>query len=1078
MKKVSTKRYRAHKFLDYLGVAFLCLLMLFIWQLYKGPIAVPYLKPYIIKALNSDDSTYQVSLDSVNIELVRSIQPIKIIANNIVYKKNDDSFIVNAPRTSVSFSIKALLHGIVAPSSIEVDSPRIYAFMNYGIAADNKNDINKKKLEYYVDVVESFMERFNSDDEYYAESYINSINVKNAEVEIHEVDLGRKWAMSDVNYGFNRNFTNITTDFNALLKIKDKVSSIGLEAEFKDFNDILSLKTYFTDVVPADLIGSFLDEEINKKLYQINLPVSGNIETVIDFEEVMKHRDNIVASLDTAVKKINFKFEGGQGDIMFNADESMRYDVSSFLLGGEIVGGIDKVKIENAAFDLGGQKMLLSLYASGVKNYLLENSLKNIELSIVADINDLKFDDLGKYWPRYIAENAWNWCKTSLFVGSAQNAHFQFDFGYDPTKDAVVFKNLAGKTDIADAEVNYLAEMPNIKNIYGQATFSNDSIKVNLDKGVSEGVILTGGYLDLYDLNKAINFANIKLIMESSVTDALRLIDNPPLYFVRDMKIPADKLSGYAVTDLLLNFELKGDLLPDEVHAEVKAKLSDVKMDKVVNGQSLSASKLDLDVTNQSLLLHGDAVLDDVPLKITWKEAFKNKKDKTRYEVSLKLDDAVKKKLGLDVSVLSAPYVEGYANVNAIILVSDDNKMKIDVKANLQHANIDYSFLGFKKLDGADGYITAELNFANDKLVSIPMFNLYKPDFNLKGKINLDSKGEIKVIDIYNISGPKTNAKAKIEMLTAKGKPFVKINVSGSSYDLTEFFEKNESLDKEQVGKAPEVIDEEEDDELEKVTNSDIFIAVNSLWTNPYVPISNFAGSVQLRNGIGVYELHLIGNYGNSKQVRLKADYIPKPNKEFLLSIDSNNAGSTLKVLRIYDNMRGGNLRIEAKRNIDKQFVGHASIRDFSIHNTPVVAKLLTVASLTGMVNMLTGEGIAFSHFDAPFEYEDKIITVKEGKAFGNVLGITMNGSYNRLTEVVNGKGVIAPAYSINSLIGRLPLVGGLLSGKDGTVFAANYSIIGGISDPKVSINPLSALSPSSVKDLFASLFGEKNDGR
>ena len=220
----------------------------------------------------------------------------------------------------------------------------------------------------------------------------------------------------------------------------------------------------------------------------------------------------------------------------------------------------------------------------------------------------------------------------------------------------------------------------------------------------------------------------------------------------------------------------------------------------------------------------------------------------------------------------------------------------------------------------------------------------------------------------------------------------------------------------------------------------------------------------------------MVGNYGNSKQVRLKADYVPKPNNEFFLSIDSNNAGSTLKVLRLYENMHGGNLRIEARKTADDEIIGHASIRDFNLHNTPLLAKVLSMASLTGIVGMLSGEGLAFSHFDAPFEYKNSVLSVQEGKAFGNVLGITISGSYDRKTEKLNGEGLIAPAYSINSFIGKIPLIGSLLAGKDGTVFAANYSVSGSISDPKISINPLSALSPGSLKDLFSSMFGNSNE--
>ena len=104
-------------------------------------------------------------------------------------------------------------------------------------------------------------------------------------------------------------------------------------------------------------------------------------------------------------------------------------------------------------------------------------------------------------------------------------------------------------------------------------------------------------------------------------------------------------------------------------------------------------------------------------------------------------------------------------------------------------------------------------------------------------------------------------------------------------------------------------------------------------------------------------------------------------------------------------------------------------------------------------------------------------MSVQDSKAFGNVLGITISGSYNGRTEELNGKGGIAPAYSINSFLGRIPVVGSLLSGKDGTVFAANYSVSGTINDPKVNINPLSALSPNSLKELFASLFGNGENG-
>lgn len=1072
MKKVSNKLYLTRRILDYTGVIFLLLLLIFIWQLYKGPIAVPFLQPYIVKALNHDNGEYQVTVESVNLELVRSIRPIKIIANNVVYRKNDETFVVNAPRTFVSFSIKALLRGVVAPSSIEVKDPSVYIFTTYGVKDKNKKDeVSKKKLEYYFDEFEDFIEKFNSEDNTYPESYINDIRVKNAEVEFHEVDLGRKWILSDVNYSFERNLMNIETEVNALLNVQDKSIPIGLEAEYRPISNKIGLQVYFSDLIPYAVMDNLLNDERIPGLYKINLPVSGKIGGVVNIAEVMKNKEDIIKSLDTAVEKLNFQVEGGSGNILFEDNEDSAYKISSFLLEGTIAGGLNRLNIKDADFDLDGQKTKLSFSAEGMKKLLLEGSLQDLKLTLQAKVDNMKFDDLSKYWPKYIATPAWEWCKDSIYGGEIKNADFSFDFAYDKKKQAFAFDKLSGVGDIEDSNLNYLTGMPDLKNLYGRAEFSNDTIKINVDKGVSEEVFLTGGFVKLYDLNKYDNFAEIDLVMSSSITDALKMIDHPPLGYTSDLGLDPSAIKGDTETELKLNFELKNDLKPEEVKVEVKSNLLNVEIPDVIKGKALTAEELKLLVTNEGMSVIGEAKLEDIPIALVWDENFNNKDYKSKYKISFKLNEETKKKLGINFGILNPPYISGYANVDAEILAYNDDKTIVNLKANLNNADIDYSFLGFKKDVNQPAVITAKLDIKKDKLNGIPSFSLSKSDFSLKGKIDLDKNGDVKIVDIYDIKGPKTSAKAKIEFANTK-KQKVKLNVSGNSYDLTEFFDKKENSSKTKKSSSKN----DDDDDLENVTDADIFIAVNKLWTNPNVPVTNFAGTAKLVNGVGVQEMHMVGNYGNKKDITLKFDYVPRPNGEFLLAIDSNNAGATLKVLRIYDNMSGGNLRIEAKRNKNKEFIGHAKMRDFSIHNTPVVAKLLTVASFTGMLNLLTGEGLAFSHADAPFEYKNKVLSLKEAKAFGNVMGITANGSYDRRQEEFDIKGVIAPAYSINTFIGKIPLVGNLLSGKDGTVFAANYSITGDLSDPQVNINPLSALSPSSLKDLMNSLFGNKNE--
>lgn len=206
MKKLDVKAYKLHKLADYIGVIFLVMLLLFIWQLYRGPIAMPFLKPYIIKALNHDDTEYQVTLDSVNLELVRSIKPLRIIATNVVYRKTDDEIIINAPKTSVSFSIKALLRGVIAPSSIEVIKPTVYIFNNYGVEKDKQDQINQKKLEYYFEGMQDFWN-----------ALILKTNHTRKATSMILTSKGRKWSFTKSTWGGSGFSLTLTIVLTAIL---------------------------------------------------------------------------------------------------------------------------------------------------------------------------------------------------------------------------------------------------------------------------------------------------------------------------------------------------------------------------------------------------------------------------------------------------------------------------------------------------------------------------------------------------------------------------------------------------------------------------------------------------------------------------------------------------------------------------------------------------------------------------------------------------------------------------------------------------------------------------------------------
>ncbi|MBQ9034382.1 MAG: AsmA-like C-terminal domain-containing protein [Alphaproteobacteria bacterium] len=1074
MKKVSPQIYFLRRILHYFGIGLLIVLLLFLWSLYRGPIAVPYLKPYIIQALNYDENDYKIDIGDVNIELVRSIQPLRVTAKNISLEKKDNTFTVTAPKLYLSFSLRALLKGIIAPSDVNLKNPTVNIYASYGVAEEQVNEINKKKIEFYVEKLRDFLNRYNSAEKIYPESFVNNITINDAEVEFHEIELDRYWLLSDLDFEFNRHFINMKVNSNALVNINDKIASVGFEGEYHANADKMNIEFYFSDLVLADLIGTFNEttEDNVFSTMSIQVPVNGKISTEIDLSEVLQNAQEAADNLSGAIEKVVFELDGGQGYIAFNGEEKYNYAVDEVALSGQISGGIDEVEVKNAEFIMDGQQAIIDFYASGFATYFLENSLKNVNMRLSANVEKFPLEKLSVFWPRYMAEPAWQWCKDGLVGGIAQNAKFVFNFGYDEKNVNWGLKNLEGTAELADADLYYLDGMPLVNDIYGTAHFSDNNILINIDKGVSNGVIITGGKVDIYDLDKEQNYISINVIGNSKVADALRLINNKPLQITSEMGLNPNDIEGDIDINLKLDFELKQDLESKDIKVGVSAQMHNILSKKLLANYTLSAKEANLQVNTKGWSLAADADVSNIPVHINMNENFADKDYKSKCKVSFKLDDAAKNALGINWSVLQAPNMEGYADITADVVVNKNDLIDVAVKADLQHTKLDYAYLGFVKEASQPAEANVKLQLKKDKVLSVPQFSLIKQAFVMSGNISMYDSGRVKTVDISKISGHKTSARAKIN-LTDAALPRIKIDVSGTSYNLTPLFDKSEKNNNEKAKESGLV---NEDDGLEELNDADIFMSVNSLWTNDTTPIQNFAGNVKLRHGIGIDEVHIVGNYGVDKSIKLNLNYAPRGNKEHFLTVDSNNAGSTLKVLRLYENMVGGTLKIEARRNMDKKFIGHATVRDFSIRNAPVVARLLSVASFTGMLDLLTGEGLTFTHFHAPFEYQYKTLKLKHAKAEGNVVGITTIGTYNRDTDNINMHGVMAPAYSLNRLLGKIPVVGNLLSGKDGTIFAADYKIDGSVDDPQVDINSLSILSPNSMKEWYNQNFGEGDD--
>jgi len=126
---------------------------------------------------------------------------------------------------------------------------------------------------------------------------------------------------------------------------------------------------------------------------------------------------------------------------------------------------------------------------------------------------------------------------------------------------------------------------------------------------------------------------------------------------------------------------------------------------------------------------------------------------------------------------------------------------------------------------------------------------------------------------------------------------------------------------------------------------------------------------------------------------------------------------------------------------------------------------------LTGLSDILNDQGISFTRLDAPFTMRGRQVHIERARAVGPAMAVIATGDYARDTEALRFHGTIVPSYTLNSVLGVIPILGELLIGRKGEgVFAFTYKVNGTLEKPKVSVNLLSALAPGFLRRIVEGL--------
>jgi hypothetical protein len=114
--------------------------------------------------------------------------------------------------------------------------------------------------------------------------------------------------------------------------------------------------------------------------------------------------------------------------------------------------------------------------------------------------------------------------------------------------------------------------------------------------------------------------------------------------------------------------------------------------------------------------------------------------------------------------------------------------------------------------------------------------------------------------------------------------------------------------------------------------------------------------------------------------------------------------------------------RVEARAGGPPAWTGEAKLREFVLRDAPLVARILSLASLQGLNNTFAGRGLGVERVTLPFTYEGGKVELRQARAVGSALGVRVDGTVDLDGRTLDLSGTAAPLYALNRFIGQIPI--------------------------------------------------------
>jgi len=451
---------------------------------------------------------------------------------------------------------------------------------------------------------------------------------------------------------------------------------------------------------------------------------------------------------------------------------------------------------------------------------------------------------------------------------------------------------------------------------------------------------------------------------------------------------------------------------------------------KINNGFKLKDFKLNSDIKIQELTIKNNLNLKDYFPKI--------KDDLNFLDQNLKINYSKKKfsvKGSGDILIQDKKDKINYS------ISRKENKYEFKSSLNINDNPFNLKTLNYKKSFNEKAKINIEGIYDLNKGLILKYISLEEKKNKLLTK-NLIFNKKFQITDLENIElnyFDSNDQKNLIEIQNKDGKFYL----TGKAFNADKLIENLLSDDNQNSSNI-----------LNK--KFDMVVDIKEVRLDQEHIIEDFNGVMSFDNN-KILKAKLLGNFSKDKKFVFTIDSTPTSKVTTLFMDKAKPIIDRYKFIKGFED---GLLDFNSTQK-GKEKISTLKIYDFKLKELPALTKILTLASLQGIADILSGEGIRFDEFEMNFRSKDDLITIDEVYAIGPAISILMSG-YIEKNKLISLRGSLVPATTINKAIKSIPLLGEILVGsKTGEgVFGVSFKIKGPPKKLDTTVNPIKTLTP------------------